>query len=116
LIAKKYSQVYGLDYIDTFSSVAKLTYVWILLSLAATYHWPLHQLDIKNVFLNGILDEKVYMKQSPSFVAQGEYAKVYRLKKSLYDLKQSPRTWFGCFASVIQEFGLCRAEKDHSVF
>ena len=61
--------------------------VRVLVSLAATYHWPLHQLDIKNAFLNGILDEKVYMEQPPGFVAQGECAKkVYRLKKSLYGL------------------------------
>ena len=56
------------------------------------------------------------MEQLPDFVAQGECAKVCKLKKSLYVLRQSLRAWFGCFASVIQEFGLCRAEKDHFVF
>jgi len=93
-----------------------MTSVGIMVSLAATYHWPLHQLDIKSVFLNDILAEKVYMKQSPGFVAQRECVKVCRLKKSLYSLKQSPRAWFEHFASVIQEFDLCRAKKDHSVF
>ena len=83
-----------------------MTSVRILVSLAVTYHWPLNQLDIKNVFLNGILDEKVYMKQLRGFVAQGECANVCRLKKSLYGLKQSSRAWFKRFASVIQEFGL----------
>ena len=56
------------------------------------------------------------MEQPSSFVAQWERAKVCRLKKSLYALKQSPRAWFGRFALVIQEFRLCRSEKDHSVF
>jgi len=57
------------------------------------------------------------MEQLPGFVIQGECAqKVCRLKKSLHGLKQSPRARFRCFASVIQEFGFCRAEKDHSVF
>jgi len=90
-----------------------------------TYHRPLHQLDIKNAFLNDILDEEVYMEQSPSFVAQRvceeglqaeEVTQACRLKKSLYGLKQSPRALFGRFASVIQEFGFCRTEKNHSVF
>ena len=68
LTIKRYSQVYRLDYVDTFPLIAKMTYVWVFVSLAATYHWPLHQLDIKNVFLNGILDG-VYMEQPPVFVA-----------------------------------------------
>jgi len=57
LIVKGYSKVYELDFVDTFSPVVKMTSVWVLVPLAMTYHWPLHQLDIKNVFLNGILDE-----------------------------------------------------------
>jgi len=116
LVAKWYSHVYGLDYVGTSSPVTKMTSVRILVSLASIYHWPLHQLDIKNVFLNGILDEEV-LWIPPGFVAQGECAKkVCKLKKSLYGLKQSSKTWFRCFASVIQEFDLCRSEKDHSVF
>ena len=55
LVAKGFSQVYGLDYVDTFSPIVKMTSVRILISLATTYHWPLHQLDIKNVFLNDII-------------------------------------------------------------
>ena len=93
LVVKRYSQVYGLDYVDTFSPVAKMTSVRILVSLAVTYHyhWPLHQLGIKNTFLNGILDDELYMEQPQGFVAHGERAKVYRLKKSLCSLKQSLR-------------------------
>ena len=60
LVAKSYSQVYGLDYVDTFSSITKMTSERIMVSSATTYHWLLHQLDIKNAFLNGILDEKLY--------------------------------------------------------
>jgi len=62
LVAKRYLQVYGLDYVDTFSPVAKMASVRVLVSLVATHHWPFHQLDIKNAFLNGILDEKIYIK------------------------------------------------------
>ncbi|RVX08580.1 Retrovirus-related Pol polyprotein from transposon RE2 [Vitis vinifera] len=79
--------------------------VRLLLSMAAMCSWPLYQLDIKNVFLHGDLAEEVYMEQPPGFVAQGESGLVCRLRRSLYGLKQSPRAWFGCFSSVVQEFG-----------
>ena len=79
LVAKGYTQTYGVDYAETFSPVAKISSVWILISLAANLGWPLFQLDVKNAFLNGDLKEEVYMEQSPGFVAQGESGKVCRL-------------------------------------
>ncbi|RVW28583.1 Retrovirus-related Pol polyprotein from transposon RE1 [Vitis vinifera] len=96
--------VYGSDYGDTFSPVAKIASVRLLLSMAAMCSWPLYQLDIKNAFLHGDLAEEVYMEQPPGFVAQGEFGLVCRLRRSLYGLKQSPRAWFSRFSSVVQEF------------
>ena len=69
LVAKGYIQVYGSDYGDTFSLVAKIVSVRLLLSMAAMCSWPFYQLDIKNVFLHGDLAEEVYMEQPLSFVA-----------------------------------------------
>ncbi|RVX07987.1 Retrovirus-related Pol polyprotein from transposon RE2 [Vitis vinifera] len=109
LVAKGYTQVYGSDYGDTFSPVAKIASVRLLLSMAAMCSWPLYQLDIKNAFLHGDLAEEVYMEQPPGFVAQGESGLVCRLRRSLYGLKQSPRAWFSRFSSVVQEFGMLRA-------
>ena len=91
LVAKGYAQTYGVDYSETFSPVAKLSSVRLFISMAATYDWALHQLDVKNAFLNGTLNEEVYMEQPPGFVAQGENGKVCLLRNSLYGLKQSPR-------------------------
>jgi hypothetical protein len=116
LVAKGYAQTYGVDYSETFSPVAKLASIRVFISLAATYDWPLHQLDVKNAFLHGELLEEVYMEQPPGFVAQGERGKVCKLRKALYGLKQSPRAWFGRFSSVVTKFGLRRSSYDHSVF
>lgn len=117
LVAKGYTQQFGLDYSETFSPVAKMPSVRLFLSMAAMRAWPLHQLDIKNAFLHGDLIEEVYMEQPPGFVAQGESRGfVCKLHKSLYGLKQSPRAWFSRFSHVIQQFGMIRSDKDHSVF
>ena len=69
LVAKGCTQIYGLDYGDTFSPVAKIVLVRLLISLAAMHHWMLYQRDIKNTFLHGKLAEKVYMEQPSGFVA-----------------------------------------------
>ncbi|RVW40786.1 Retrovirus-related Pol polyprotein from transposon RE1 [Vitis vinifera] len=116
LVAKGYTQVYGSDYGDTFSPVAKIASVCLLLSMAAMRSWPLYQLDIKNAFLHGDLAEEVYMEQPLGFVAQGESGLVCRLRRSLYGLKQSSRAWFSRFSSVVQEFDMFRSTADHSVF
>ncbi|KAJ9672812.1 hypothetical protein PVL29_026160 [Vitis rotundifolia] len=107
---------YGVDYSDTFSPVTKLNLVRLFISIAASQQWMIHQLDIKNAFLHSDLEEEVYMEQPPGFVAQGEYEKVCCLKKTLYGLKQSPRAWFGKFSKEIQEFGMNKSKKDHSIF
>ena len=83
LVAKGYAQTYGIDYSDTFSPVAKLASVRLFISLAVKHNWPLYQLDIKNAFLHGDLQEEVYMEQPPGFVAQGEFGNVCRLQRSL---------------------------------
>ena len=117
LVAKGYTQIFCLDYDDTFSLVAKMASVRLFIAMGALQKWPLYQLDVKNVFLNGDLQEEIYMEQPPAFFAQEESSGLaYRLCKSLYGLKQSPRVWFGNFGNVFQQFSVTRSEADHSVF
>ena len=87
LVAKGYTQIYGCDYGDSFSPVAKIAFVRLFLSMATMYHWPLYQMDIKNAFLHGEFLEEVYMEQLPGFVAQRESSLVCKLVRSLYGLK-----------------------------
>ena len=83
LVAKGFTQIYGLDYTETFSPVAKLNSIRIIISLVANnLDWPLHQLNVKNTFLHGDLTKTVYMTQPPGFESKGEC--VCHLKKSIY--------------------------------
>lgn len=86
-----------MDYFETFSVVEKLNSVRVIMSIVANFQWPLYQLDVKNAFLHGDLQEEVYMKLPPGFITEGQADKVCRLKKVFYGLKQSPRAWFDRF-------------------
>ncbi|KAK9924142.1 hypothetical protein M0R45_032529 [Rubus argutus] len=117
LVAKGYTQRYGIDYEETFAPVAKINTVRILISLAANKDWPLHQFDVKNAFLNGNLEEEVYMDVPPGVKNNpGDVGKVCKLKKSLYGLKQSPRAWFGRFSKSMKVFGYKQSNSDHTLF
>ncbi|EXB88426.1 Retrovirus-related Pol polyprotein from transposon TNT 1-94 [Morus notabilis] len=109
LVAKGYTQTYGIDYQGTFAPVAKINTVRVLLSITANLDWSLQQLDVKNAFLNGDLEEEVYMEMPPGFEDKGD--QVCKLKKSLYGLKQSPRAWFDQFTK-----GYKQAGGDHTLF
>ncbi|RVW13447.1 Retrovirus-related Pol polyprotein from transposon RE1 [Vitis vinifera] len=117
LVAKEYTQTYGIDYTETFAPVAKINIVRVLLSLAANLDWPLQQFDVKNVFLHGELSEEVYMDLPPGcMVSEKQCQKVCKLKKSLYGLKQSPRAWFGRFTKSMRAFDYRQSNSDHTLF
>ncbi|KAK4254159.1 hypothetical protein QN277_020331 [Acacia crassicarpa] len=115
LVAKGFTQIYGEDYTETFAPVAKLNTIRILLSIAVNLDWGLHQLDVKNAFLNGELKEEVYMKLPPGFPGK-KPNQVCKLKRSLYGLKQSPRAWFDRFTRVMKKHGFTQGQSDHTLF
>lgn len=88
-----------MDFDETFSPVVKPATVRLILSLAAQQQWSLHQLDVSNAFLHGLLEETVYMEQPPGFVDSSYPHHVCKLQKALYGLKQAPRAWFERFTS-----------------
>ncbi|VAH22706.1 unnamed protein product [Triticum turgidum subsp. durum] len=116
LVARGYNQTYGIDYDETFAPVAKMNTVRILISCAANFGWPLHQLDVKNAFLHGDLQEEVYMEIPPGLSTPGTVGKVCRLRKSLYGLKQSPRAWFDRFRQAVCSMEYKQCNGDHTVF
>jgi hypothetical protein len=87
LVAKGDTQKEGEDFFDTYSPVARLTTIHILLSLAASHGLLVHQMDVKTAFLNGELEEEIYMTQPDRFIVKGQEDKVCKLMKSLYGLK-----------------------------
>jgi hypothetical protein len=91
LVAKSYTQKEGEYFFDTYSSVARLTTICVLLSLTVSHGLLIHQMDIKTTFLNGELEEEIYMTQSDGFVVKGQEDNVCKLQKSLYGLKKVPK-------------------------
>jgi hypothetical protein len=91
LVVKGFSQVEGLDFGETFAPVARLEAICILLAYVSHHEIKLYQMDVKSVFLNGFINELVYVDQPPGFKDPRYHNHVYRLSKALYGLKQAPR-------------------------
>jgi hypothetical protein len=93
LVAKGFKQKEDIDFFDTFSPVTKITSIRLFIAIAAIYNLMIHQIDVKTTFLNGDLEEEIYMDQPEGFVLSGNEHKVCKLLKSLYGLKQAPMAY-----------------------
>lgn len=115
LVAKGFTQIEGIDFHETFVPVAKLVTVQSVIAVAAKKNWTLQQLDVNNAFLHGDLDENVFMKIPQGFAKKGETI-VYKLKKSLYGLRQASRNWYYKFTRALLDIGFQQSKADHSLF
>ena len=116
LVAKGFSQKEGIDYTETFSPVSCKDAFRIIMALVAHYDMELHQMDVKTAFLNGELEEVIYMKQPEGFIETGNENLVCRLRKSIYGLKQASRQWYKKFDSVISKFGFTENLVDECIY
>ncbi|KAK8586239.1 hypothetical protein V6N13_130760 [Hibiscus sabdariffa] len=116
LVAKGFRQIHGIDYDETFSPVAMIKSIRILLAVAAFHDYEIWQMDVKTAFLNGKLEEDVYMTQPEGFVTPENARKVCKLQRSIYGLKQASRSWNLRFNEAIQEFGFIRNEDEPCVY
>eukprot|EP00253_Pinus_taeda_P031542 PITA_31542 len=115
LVAKGFSQVEGIDYTEIFSPVSKMKYIRLVLSLAASFKWEFHHMDVKSAFLHGDLHEEIYMEQPPGYI-QTDSSLVCLLKKSLYGLKQAPWAWYAKMDSFLLDIGFSRCHSDNIVY
>jgi hypothetical protein len=116
LIAQGYTQVEGLDFGETYAPVARLEAIRILLAYACVYNFKLYQIDVKSVFLNGYINEEVYVEQPSDFEDDKKPNHVYKLKKALYGLKQAPRAWYERLRDFILSKGFMMGKVDTTLF
>ena len=116
LVAQGYTQVEGIDFDETFAPVARLEAIRILLAYANHHDITLYQMDVKSAFLNGKLEEEVYVAQPPGFEDPKNPDKVFRLNKALYGLKQAPRAWYDTLKEFFVKNGFTPGSLDPTLF
>jgi hypothetical protein len=109
-VAPGFSQVEGVDYDETFASVARCT------SIKAVMGWKIHQMDVKTAFLNGLIQEDAYIEQLLGFEVHERESHVCRLKKALYGMKQAPRAWYSRIDAYLQQLGFEKSEADPNLY
>ena len=112
LVAKGYAQKYGIDYDEIFSPVVRFSSIRFLLAFTVQHGFPIHEIDVETAFLNGKLDEEIYMQQPEGYVKPGEEHLVCKLEKSLYGLKQLSRCCNKAFRERVEKVGFTQASAD----
>ncbi|KAL8149651.1 hypothetical protein AgCh_006599 [Apium graveolens] len=116
IVVQGYNQQEGIDYDETYASIAHLEAIRILIAFVAHKKFKLYHMDVKSAFLNGYLKEEVYVKQHPGFIHEKYHKYVYRLKKSVYGLRQSPRCWYERLSQFLVNNGFTRDTLDPTLF
>lgn len=112
LVVRGFSQVPGLDYDETFAPVIKFPTIRMVMALVAFYNLEFEQMDVTIAFLNGVIDEEIFMQQPPGYEVKGKENLVCRLLRALYGLKHSPRRWSIHLDEFLRSCGFTRATCD----
>jgi hypothetical protein len=115
-VARGFSQVEGVDYDETFAPISRYTLIREVISIAVEMGWKIHQMDVKTAFLNGLIEEEVYIEYTLGFEVHGRESHVCRLKKALYGLKQAPRAWYSRIDAYLQQLGFEKSEADPNLY
>jgi hypothetical protein len=115
-VACGFSKKKGIDYEETFAPVASYTSIRNIIALVAKMKWKLHQMDVMTSFLNGVIDEEVYIEQLQGFEVEDMKSHVCKLKKALYGLKQAPRAWYGRIDSFLTSLGFTKSKADSNLY
>lgn len=116
LVTKGFHQTPGIDFFETSSPVVKASTIWIVLTIVVSYGWSIRQLDFNNAFLNGHLDEEVFMQRPPGFVDPHRPAHICKLNKAIYGLKLAPRAWNITLENTLLFWGFQNAQSYTSLF
>jgi hypothetical protein len=116
LVAQGYSQVEGLDFVETFALVARLEAIMIFLAFVASKGFKLYQMDVKSAFLNSVIQEEVYVRQPLGFESPKYPDRVYKLSKTLYGLKQASRAWYARLKTFLLKHGYVMGSVDKILF
>jgi hypothetical protein len=116
LVAKGFIQIQGINYDETFSPVARFESLQLLLALATLEDWEIHQMDVKSAFLNGSLEEEIFMEQPQGFTSPNHPKKVCLLKKAIYGLKQASHAWNLQFHGVLTGLGFTCMHSNAGVY
>ena len=117
MVAQGFTQVEGLDFEETYAPVARLEAIRMLLAYVVHHNFKLYQIDVKSTFLNGPIQELVYVEQPPGFEVPKFTNHIYKLQKVLYGLKQAPRAWYECLKEFLikQGFEIGKADPTFSL-
>eukprot|EP00253_Pinus_taeda_P032853 PITA_32853 len=115
-VAKGYVQKEGIEYEETLTPVARYTSIRIVISLAAQMGWEIHQMDVKMAFLNGVIEEEVYIEQPEGFETHEKKSHVCRLKKALSGQKQAPRAWYARIDGYLQKTRFVKSDADPNLY
>jgi hypothetical protein len=115
-VARGFSQIEGVDYDERFAPAARYTSIMSIIAIAAKTGWRIIQMDVKTTFLNGFIEEEVYIEQPQGFKVSERESHVCLLRKALYGLKQAPRAWYSCIDIYLFHMSFEKSDVDPNLY